>query len=88
MSDLADEFACHASNITGIVDRLELRGLVERRPSTEDRRVKHIALTNGGSALRERLLHRLHEPPTPTSGLSESDQIALRDILRRVIHQE
>ena len=32
MSALAEALYCHASNVTGIVDRLEPRGLVERRP--------------------------------------------------------
>src|SRR5713226_4435512 len=40
MSELADTLWCDASNVTGIVDRLEARGLVERRPSDGDRRVK------------------------------------------------
>ena len=34
MSRLADTLSCDASNVTGLVDRLESRGLVQRRPST------------------------------------------------------
>ena len=48
MSELADALYCHASNVTGIVDRLESRGLVERRPGLGDRRVKTLALTRRG----------------------------------------
>jgi MarR family transcriptional regulator, organic hydroperoxide resistance regulator len=33
MSSLAGKLFCDASNVTGIVDRLEARGLIERRPS-------------------------------------------------------
>src|SRR2546423_15158611 len=40
MNELAETLWCDASNGTGIVDRLEPRGLVERRPSPDDRRVK------------------------------------------------
>src|SRR5947199_6006644 len=39
MRRLADALACDASNVTGLVDRLEARGLVERRASADDRRV-------------------------------------------------
>ena len=42
MSELAAAMFCDASNITGIADRLEARGLVERVPSAQDRRVKTL----------------------------------------------
>src|SRR3984957_13133488 len=48
MHELATILACDNSNVTGIVDRLEARGLVTRRPYAPDRRVKHIALTPAG----------------------------------------
>ena len=35
MGRLAATLSCDASNVTGLVDRLEARGLVARRPSTE-----------------------------------------------------
>src|SRR4051794_11604606 len=45
MSELADALQCDNSNVTGIVDRLEDRGLVERRSAAHDRRVKMLAVT-------------------------------------------
>src|SRR5205823_12846166 len=42
MSALAERLICDASNVTGIVDRLEARGLVERRSAEGDRRVKAL----------------------------------------------
>src|SRR5262245_41546235 len=45
MSALATALQCDNSNVTGIVDRLEAAGLVERRPFEGDRRVKAVALT-------------------------------------------
>src|SRR5262249_16172524 len=42
MGRLAETLGCDASNVTGLVDRLEARGLVERRASAKDRRVKVI----------------------------------------------
>ncbi len=52
--DLAAGFRCDASNIVGIVDRLEQRGLVVRRPGQFDRRVKLVSLTDEGLAVRDR----------------------------------
>ena len=48
MRKLAQKLKCEPSNVTGIVDRLEARGLVERRPDPADRRVKVAAATDEG----------------------------------------
>jgi DNA-binding MarR family transcriptional regulator len=85
MSALAGRLGCDASNMTGMVDRLETRGLLERRDDPRDRRVKRIALTEEGCAVRDRVLERLHEPPEAIARLSRADQRALRDVLRRAV---
>src|SRR5947209_17792722 len=63
MGRVAETLACDASNVTGLVDRLESRGLVRRRPSGEDRRVKVLDLTPAGSRLRAVLVDRMSVPP-------------------------
>ena len=88
MSAMADTLFCDASNVTAMVDRLAARGLVERRDSPSDRRVKLLALTAEGEALREQVLARLHEPPAALARLSRADQRALRDVLRRALSTE
>ena len=85
MGELAEAMHCDNSNITGIVDRLEERGLVERQPADYDRRVKLIALTPDGTRLREELNTRVAEPPEALTRLSAEDQRTLRDILRRAV---
>jgi MarR family transcriptional regulator, organic hydroperoxide resistance regulator len=85
MGDLATAMHCDNSNITGIVDRLEERGLVKREPADYDRRVKLIAVTDAGSRLRDQLNRRFAEPPEAIANLSEADLIALRDILARAV---
>jgi DNA-binding MarR family transcriptional regulator len=85
MSALAEELFCDASSVTGIVDRLEARGLIERRDAPRDRRVKLIALTDDGVAARARIRERLHEPPAQIAALSLDDRRALRDVLRRAV---
>ena len=83
MSELAEILGCDNSNVTGIIDRLEYRGLVERRPAEHDRRVKLLALTEDGCELRDSIGDRLHAPPDELAALSAADQRALRDILLR-----
>jgi DNA-binding MarR family transcriptional regulator len=85
MGRLAESIKCDPSNITGIVDRLEARGLVERRSAARDRRVKALALTPAGTELREQARAVFSEPPDPIRRLSKDDQRALRDILRRAL---
>jgi MarR family transcriptional regulator, organic hydroperoxide resistance regulator len=85
MCRLAERLGCDASNVTGIVDRLETRGLVTRRPAGHDRRVKELALTRAGVSARARLLEHLTTPPAPITRLSAPDQEALCAILRKAL---
>jgi MarR family transcriptional regulator, organic hydroperoxide resistance regulator len=85
MHELAMTLACDNSNVTGIVDRLEARGLVERRPYAQDRRVKHVVLTPEGADLRDRVRGRLAEAPEAIRRLTVADQRVLRDVLRRAV---
>lgn len=85
MGRLAETLACDASNVTGLVDRLESRGLIVRRASADDRRVKVIALTATGARLRAELHQRLAAPPDPFQRLSEAEQRTLVRILERLL---
>jgi len=85
MSDLAHALFCDNSNVTGIVDRLEERGLVRREAAEGDRRVKLLVLTDEGEHMRVEITKRMAEPPAPIASLSEKDQRALRDILKRAL---
>jgi DNA-binding MarR family transcriptional regulator len=85
MGQLAETLACHASNVTGLVDRLESRGLVRRRPSDEDRRLKVLVLTPAGVRLRAVVQQRMGNPPETLKRLSEIDQRALVKILRHLL---
>jgi DNA-binding MarR family transcriptional regulator len=63
MGSLAQAWECDASNVTWMVDRLEERGLVERRVHPTDRRAKTVALTTLGAQTKADLFARLHHPP-------------------------
>ena len=85
MGRLACALGCDASNVTGIVDRLEKRGLIERRPSERDRRVKVLVITAEGVQVRRELLLRLGEPPQAIATLSAADRKRLAGLLRRAL---
>ena len=54
--DLSRALLMHRSNLTGLVDRLEQRGLVERRDMPEDRRSYCVVLTTDGRKLMEEIV--------------------------------
>jgi DNA-binding MarR family transcriptional regulator len=85
MSDLAHSLFCDNSNVTGIVDRLEERDLVRREAAEGDRRVKLLVLTKQGERMRIEITKRMLVPPVAIASLSEDDQRALRDILKRAL---
>lgn len=51
----------HRSNITGLVDRLEQRGLVQRHDSDTDRRAYLVALTPKGQTLLRKILPEYYQ---------------------------
>ncbi len=58
VGDLAERLQQSYPTVTGILDRLEREGLVERRRDPENRRVVRVRLTDQGRALLEELLER------------------------------
>ena len=74
MRDLADHLACDASNVTGLADRLEKRGVVRRVPADGDRRVKQLELTPEGARLRARLVRRVAKGSTVTARLTPQER--------------
>jgi MarR family transcriptional regulator, organic hydroperoxide resistance regulator len=85
MSALAERLHCDNSNITGIADRLEAAGLVERRPAENDRRVKTLSVTPRGVEVRATVREIMAEPPPGLDALDAEDLEALRAILERAL---
>ena len=54
-SELADRLAVEGATMVAMVDRLVKAGLVIREPSTTDRRVKRVALTQAGNLLYDKV---------------------------------
>lgn len=84
MGSLAQDFTCDASTMTWLVDRLEERGLVERRPHPVDRRVKTVVLTPAGIEMKRDALDRLYEPPAELLALDRETLDTLRGALSRL----
>ncbi|MFI9718433.1 MarR family winged helix-turn-helix transcriptional regulator [Streptomyces sp. NPDC052396] len=85
MRKIAERLKCEPSNVTGIVDRLESRGLVERHPAADDRRVKLAAVTEAGRETAQLLRAELDFAREPLAALSHEERTALRDLLRRMV---
>ena len=77
MSQFAERMGCDASNITGIVDRLEAKDLVVRSVDKVDRRVKRIARTSAGNDA----VSRFHQELVRASSLAKLTPKAKRGLL-------
>jgi len=84
MGTLAHSFRCDASTMTWLVDRLEERGLVERRMLPTDRRVKAVALTPLGVETKTELAKRLYEPPPELLSLDRDALERLKGALTKI----
>jgi DNA-binding MarR family transcriptional regulator len=74
------------SRMVALVDELEQRGLVERRPEPDDRRIRALFLTPKGKRClqRGRKIAAEHEEEL-TEGMSEADRKRLVDLLQRMV---
>ncbi|GAA1359768.1 MarR family winged helix-turn-helix transcriptional regulator [Streptomyces beijiangensis] len=84
MRSLATTLACDASNMTGIIDRLEKRELVRREASLTDRRVKIVVITDEGARTMDAIRARMHTTLTGLDALSAEDRGTLFELLERV----
>ena len=82
---LAERLHISASWMVAIVDDLEQRGLLERRPHERDRRVRNLQLTAAGTRLlRKAEQHAQRFDQQVIDPLSETDARQLLDLLDRV----
>jgi DNA-binding MarR family transcriptional regulator len=80
---LAGRLKVDPSNVTGVVDRLENAGLLERGAGAGDRRVKTLALTPAGRQLREDMYAALAAEMPAFSGLTDAEL----DLLLRLLNK-
>lgn len=85
MGRLACAMTCDSSNVTGLVNRLEKRGLVERRSDPGDRRVRMLALTAEGRRVRGEALERWNACPAALDDLDPAELAQLQRTLDRLV---
>jgi DNA-binding MarR family transcriptional regulator len=83
MSSLAATLTCDASNMTGIIDRLEKRDLVRREPRPSDRRVKNVVLTAEGERVIDIIRGKMHTTQAGLNRLDEQERDTLYALLER-----
>jgi DNA-binding MarR family transcriptional regulator len=82
MRTLAGQLQYDASNLTGVVDRLEEMGAVRRQPQPHDRRAKSVMLTGEGRRVRQAFWERLTSNTGPLGSLDSRELTSLRRLLR------
>lgn len=86
MNKISLFLSCDASNVTGIVDRLVVRGLIERTECREDRRVKEILLTEKGEHLRRQVIADISATrPESMATLSSEEFEQLNNLLKKAL---
>ncbi len=84
MRSLAVHLSCDASNVTGLADRLEELGVIERT-SGMDRRVTLLGLTSRGVKLRADLAERVATGSTVTAKLTAAERRQLSGLLDKLL---
>lgn len=84
MGSMAENLSCDPSNVTGLIDRLERLGFVERVPDADDRRIRRPTLTPAGRRTRDRIERELRAAAVPMDQLDEGDVERLRALLARM----
>lgn len=86
MTALADYLGLEKSTMTGLVDRAEKRGLLERAPSPTDGRAVDVFLSPDGAELAERLYAEVGRSLSAmTNELVPADQRRLQALLERML---
>ena len=88
MGELAAALGIDRPNATVLVDDLEERALVRRRPHPTDRRAKMVEATRKGKNLARRANEILGTPPADLSALGAEDLEALRRVLTSIAPQK
>jgi DNA-binding MarR family transcriptional regulator len=82
---VADALAVAPPNLATLLDRLEIRGLLTRQRSSEDKRVQLVKLTAQGSRLYSRALKVAAEADSAAIGkLTATERAQLKKLLRKI----
>jgi DNA-binding MarR family transcriptional regulator len=81
MRAFAEELACDPSNVTGLVDRVERLGLVDRVPDAGDRRIRMLTLTPKGRRLRDQINGEVAGDLAAALGLKPEDHVRVLGLI-------
>ncbi|MDP2092324.1 MAG: MarR family transcriptional regulator [Hydrogenophaga sp.] len=85
---LARNIALDASTTGGVVDRLEVRGWLERKTSPEHRRARQLSLTlSGEQALRDAVPVMLRAQEQILAPLTDSQRTTFMELLQQLVTQ-
>ncbi|MBG6129447.1 DNA-binding MarR family transcriptional regulator [Aquimarina sp. EL_43] len=85
VNTILENMVQRSSNVSRIVDKLEIKGLVERTLCTEDRRKMDIIITNKGLELLKKLdkkVHDFHKPMMNNLNAEEAD--TLKQLIKKL----
>jgi DNA-binding MarR family transcriptional regulator len=84
MNTLCSFFSCDASNMTGIIDGLEQKGLVSRQSSDKDRRIKVVKILPAGNEVRDQIMGRLTGSECVFNQLTQAETEQLVALIRKM----
>jgi len=85
LSDLRRYLGTTQANVTGLVAGLERDGYIDRKASTQDRRVSYISLSRSGKRIVQQLLPAyFSRNKVALRGLTQSEKKTLVDLLTKV----
>jgi DNA-binding MarR family transcriptional regulator len=84
LSKIGERLMVHPTSVTNAIDRLERQGLVRRVPDASDRRRTLAELTASGKRLTKRATRALTEADFGITGVPESSQRRLYELLREL----
>jgi DNA-binding MarR family transcriptional regulator len=83
---LAEHLGLEKSTMSGLVERAEKRGLLERTPSESDRRGVQVSITPEGMKLADRMYAHVERSLLPQiNALGPADRTCLRGLLERML---
>lgn len=88
MRAIAAQLHVDPANLTAIIDKLEVRGLIERHEAAGDRRAKVLVITPAGSTICGAFHAALGADPGSLAGQPADRVRRLRDALREILGED
>ncbi|MFC2947459.1 MarR family winged helix-turn-helix transcriptional regulator [Virgibacillus sediminis] len=85
VKQISEAVLINTGSITYVIDKLEAKGLLKRRPCTEDRRVVYIHITDQGNQLMDEIFPKHQQVIEEIfSGVSNEEKETIVEALKKV----